>query len=362
MNKKIFTLILSLMLVSNCYAQAITNGIGLMTGEAVNGTPTGQKIIWGVKKIFNTPIKLSGKVIAACAASKKVCAGIATGSITFAYLYEHPEVVNDFLRKHPEKAEEVNAYLEYRANQAKDEQSKQKYVNAQQDLALDKTIQDQLDLEDEQQHPEFKDIMDELALEANNEDIKIINNNGGNKPVCSMARAEELFQKSSIFNKLTNVGLPKKNDGTYNLFNVDKYDNLEGKASLIERDHIPSYKAMEVFFKNKEALGQLSINLGIQPQRSKKNSRLINLDHNLTAINVSRNTHLNGRTNNSRNQQLAKIDGASSKSLLLATFKDFATILWYEKFIKNDMTNYNFYFNRFSIVYTRNKLLCLYDL
>lgn len=360
--KKLITLVLSLVLAANSYAQLLANGVGVMTGEAVNGTTTGSKVLWGVKKVFNTPIKLSGKVIASCLASKRVCTGIAAGSISFAYLYEHPEVVDDFLRKNPEKTEEVNAYLTYRANQAKDEESKEKYLNAQQELALDKTLQDQLDLEDEQKHPEFKDIMDQLALEASKIDSKILGKNGGNKPQCSMARAEELFKKSEVFSKSTNIGLPKNNDGTYNYFNVDKYANLQAKLGAVERDHIPSYKAMEVFFKTKEGLGQLTtVKLLNQPLKSKSN-RFTNLDDNLTAMNVSRDTHVNGRTNNTRNQTLAQIDGASSKALFIATLKDFATILWYEKFIKNDSTNYIKYFDRFSIVYERNKRMCLYDL
>lgn len=171
-----------------------------------------------------------------------------------------------------------------------------------------------------------------------------------------------MFKKSEVFNKSTNIGLPKKNDGTYNYFNVDKYANLQAKLGAVERDHIPSYKAMEVFFKTKEGLGQLTtVKLLNQPLKSKSN-RFTNLDDNLTAMNVSRDTHVNGRTNNTRNQTLAQIDGASSKALLIATLKDFATILWYEKFIKNDSTNYIKYFDRFSIVYERNKRMCLYDL
>ena len=362
MRKILISSLISLLLLNDSYAQTITmDGVGILTEKPANPGALGRTLGWGIKKIFTTPIKISGKVVGACLLSKKVCAGIAAGSLGFAYLYDHPEAVSHFLEMYPDKYDELQKYFDYRKSQTTDSDKIAKYDQAAEDMGLNaRTIDEQLDLEDEIKNPDFQDIMIILGLAAQSIDQIVTQTRQRKNFQCSIAIAETLFLDSQTFNKSVNVVLPKKNDSLATLWNVDKYSNLQAKENVIERDHIPSYKAIEWFFKNNS---NTTIDLSKQPIISTRNKRYRNLNNNLTAINIPEKTHHEGRTYGKKNEYIAsRLDGIDSISLRLATFKDFATILWYEKFKKNNLNNYNNILNSFNIVYQRNKELCLYDL
>lgn len=101
------------------------------------------------------------------------------------------------------------------------------------------------------------------------------------------------------------------------------YQNLKPKQDFIERDHIPSYKALEWFFKNKGNNNLLNIDLKKQNVVSITNKRFRNLNNNLTSINISEDTHYYGRTYGKKNEIMSEFDGFSSYSLQIATLKDF---------------------------------------
>lgn len=345
--KKILSIIL-LVCTNNVFAQIAVplDGIGVETQIAKNPNSVGKAIGWGIKKVFTTPIKISGKAVTACLVSKKVCAGIAAGTIGFAYLYEHPEVVEYYLKQHPDKYDDLQKYFEYRKANTVNADKFEQYEQAEENIGINaRTIEEQLGLE--QEH----DFLNEVAkLEMIAQSIK--NHEDMDKYVssCSLDVAKNLFLSNNDFNKIINPILPKINDGNSTLFNVDKYKNLKALQNTVERDHIPSYKAMEIFFKDK------NIDLS---KMGKENKRYKNLNDNLTAINLPYNTHRAGRTFGIKNETFAKGDGFNSLFLEIGTIRDFATILIYER---NNIQNYQTIIDAFTYVYTRNKLLCLYDI
>ncbi len=121
---------------------------------------------------------------------------------------------------------------------------------------------------------------------------------------------------------------------------------------------IPSYKAVELFMKQKGVdFSGLSVT-------KNKSPRFVNLNNNITAINIEYELHRNNRTTDSKNEIFSKID---SLSLKIATLKDFTTLLFLAKTgdVKNNKTystNYAKIINSFNVVYLRNKQLCLYDI
>lgn len=342
------TLILSLLIsffINNSHAQSVAiDGVGVLTEKPANPGALGRTLGWGIKKVFTAPIKISGKVIGTCLLSKKVCASIAAGSLSLAYLYDHPEVVEHYLEVHPDKYDEVQKYFEYRKSQTQDSEKIAKYDQAIEDVGLNtRTITEQLDIESND--TDWSNIYIQLVSIFNNIDSKPKLEDYSNN--CSIEYTKQLvFMSSADFNNNINIYLPKINNNQAVLFNFDKYENLKSKKGVMESDHIPSYKALEWFFVNKGILAQ-------NPPKQVK------LNKNATAINLPYLTHRNNRTTGDKNIILSKSDGQNSKSLRNATLKDFATILWLEKGNQNNISQL---INSFIQIYVRNKLLCLYDL
>lgn len=346
---KLVGLFLSLFLASNSFAQVAINGVGVATEAATNPGSFGENLGWGVKKIFNAPIKFSGKVVGACLLSKKVCAGIAAGTISFAYLYEHPEAVESFLERHPDKYDELEKYFNYRKSQTQDTDKLGQYEQAEEDIGLNaRTITEQLDLET--LDPDFRKYL--TALEQASiiiDNAQVMNDYVRNS--CSINVAKTLVDLTpSEFNKTINIYLPKENVGPEVLWSFDAHNNMKSKDRVMESDHSPSYKALEILFNNYHVsfVG-----------KKKTGSRYNNLVANATAILIPYSTHKANRTYGPKNKILASQDGANSATLRNAFLKDFATILWIEKSNSPNMVEL---VRIFPQVYIRNKMLCLYDL
>lgn len=168
---------------------------------------------------------------------------------------------------------------------------------------------------------------------------------------CSISVARTLVDLSpSEFNIKINVYLPKENIAPETFFSFDSHNNLKSKQRVMESDHTPSYKALEVFFTNYHVSFTGKV---------KSNNRYSNLASNATAIIIPYATHKDNRTSGRKNQILANQDGANSATLRNAFLKDFATLLWVEKSNSQNMVKL---VKIFPEVYIRNKMLCLYDL
>ena len=350
MKNKLICLIFTIFLTSNVFAQGVViDGVGVLTEKATNPGALGRTLSWGIKKVFTTPIKISGQAVGACLLSKKVCASIAAGTLSFAYLYDHPEVVEHYLEKHPEKYDDLQKYFDYRKSQTQDSTQIAKYDQAAEDVGLNaRTITEQLDLEsNDPDFARFLQALEQMALSVDKAQVMedYTRNN------CSIEVAKTLTNLSSKeFNSTINLYLPKENVGPEILFSYDKYANLKSKRNVMERDHIPSYKALEWLF----------INYGVSFQgKLKSGTRYSNLSDNATSLMLPYTTHRGNRTTGPQNEILAKSDGANSKALRNATLKDFATLLWVER---NNPTNLNELAKVLPQIYIRNKMLCLYDL
>lgn len=108
--KSAISAIVLLLACSNALAGAMAmpmEGIGVETQSAKNPGALGRAIKFGLNKISTAPKGAVTRTLSSCLVSKKLCAGIAATSLTFAYLYEHPEVVADYLDKHPDQYDKV---------------------------------------------------------------------------------------------------------------------------------------------------------------------------------------------------------------------------------------------------------------
>lgn len=350
MKKTLIFSLLILLLLNNSHAQTMAiDGVGVLTEKPANPGALVRTLGWGIKKVFTAPIKISGRVIGACLLSKKLCAGIAAGSLSFTYLYDHPEAVDHFLELHPDKYDDLKKYFDYRKSQTTDIEKIAKYDQAAEDVDLNaRTITDQLDIE--ANDPDFNRFLQALEQMAVNIDRASVME-GYTRNNCSIDVAKTLVElKPAEFNRLINAYLPKENNGPEILFSFDKYGNLKSKAKIMESDHIPSYKALEWLFTN---YGVSFVGL------SKADTRYANLQSNATALIIPFDTHKENRTSGRKNEILAKSDGGSSINIRNATIKDFATLLWFEK---NNPSNFNALTKVLPQIYIRNKMLCLYDL
>lgn len=158
---------------------------------------------------------------------------------------------------------------------------------------------------------------------------------------------EQLFKLTP--KDFAQLPLIKNNTNTVQFLNVDSYGELKAKLNLLERDHIPSYAALEKKF----AVTAFN-NKG-------KKIRVENLEINASAISLPYKMHRNNRTTGKVNSKLSILD---MQNLKAATLLDFATLLAMKKLdIGNWETNkidYNDLLNSFSFLYGRNAQLCLY--
>ena len=301
----------------------------------------GPALARGGRALMQTSVQNAGKAVVICAESKVACATGAATLATLSYLYAHPELVDEYLQNHPDQYDTVNNYLAKRQAQAQNAEQVEKYSNVQ-DAISASTIVDQDNLE---ATPDFQAELAKVTTLADSIDLEMQKETQG----CSIEVTKNLMLSSAEFNKTVNVLLPKINDGRASEFNVDKYSNLKGKLNILERDHIPSYKAIEYYLQNN--------NINLTSLKSLDN-RYSNLANNETALNLSFNIHRNNRTTGNKNATYSVFDGKDQLSLRLATLKDFATILVLSKI---DISQYQKYLNAFPVVYERNKLLCLYN-
>lgn len=206
-------------------------------------------------------------------------------------------------------------------------------------IDLNKTKEDQEDIEKDRAFLEELDKLEKIANNYDNDNPKKCTDEDRKRIFNTVGRKfnEENNKRNIIF----------LNDNLPSIYNVDSYNNLKGLAVKIERDHIPSYKALELHFLKKYPIDLI--------KQQKHQNRYYYLSSNATAISLPYKDHRNNRTTGIRNSYFSKID---ANFLRLATLKDYATILY---ITRNDEVKYNQLFSSFLILYKRNKDLCIYD-
>lgn len=217
------------------------------------------------------------------------------------------------------------------------------------DFISERTLQDQEDLE---KTKEFAIEYAKLETIANDLDRK-------NPKKCTLQDLQKIAETpNKDFEKKFPQAFIIKQGNKTELYAVNSYSKLLGEKNVRERDHIPSYNAIELFLKNK----------GIDFKNlADTDGRYVNLNNNITAFNLPYHLHRDNRTTGKRNAYLSTIDSIDAKSLRFATIKDFATLLILSSIgdLKKNKTykaDYVKIFNGFETIYLRNKQLCLYDL
>jgi hypothetical protein len=171
------------------------------------------------------------------------------------------------------------------------------------------------------------------------------------EPLCKGKRGQQIREQLYKLTPKDFAQLPlvKSNTNTVQFLNVDSYGELKAKLNLLERDHIPSYAALEKKF----AVTAFN-NKG-------KKIRVENLEVNASAISLPYKMHRNNRTTGKVNSKLSILD---MQNLKAATLWDFATLLAMKKLDigkwETNKIDYNDLLNSFSFLYGRNAQLCLY--
>lgn len=173
-------------------------------------------------------------------------------------LAKNPANTQDYLDKNPDKVDKFvsKAVDHYYDSLNKDESEADSYANLLSIVGINMKDFDEIDnitslktkaeQDDLEKTPEFAKEMDfvkGIADEYDKEKEKT-------KTACSVEKVEKIFSLTPAnFKKYTDEeGIPYINDGNVTFYNVDQYSKLKAKQGYLERDHIPSYKALELFF------------------------------------------------------------------------------------------------------------------
>lgn len=291
--------------------------------------------------------------------------GGAVVSIAVAYQYylKNPDKLSDFVSSNPEGAKILYGYSLTRKETTKNEKKKAVFENFNETLAFElgilKTRAEEIEVT-----PEWLKIYSEVLSKAEAIDQEMTKNN----LQCNTTQLKLLFLKNSDFENTVNKLLPKIQNYPTHTLNVNTYrylyKNYTNKSFNLEHDHIPSKAAIREFLENKGiTIKSINYENKINNKNKISNNDLI---YNESAISIPKLLHSESRTYAGRNssKQITK----DSNNLRLATIKDLTTIAYYLYLNENDIYNqnkfgihYSDYINSGIILYTRNKLLCLYD-
>lgn len=196
----------------------------------------------------------------------------------------------------------------------------------------------------------FKDIENEVI-----DIVKVIHNdwkNDKNRPKCDKAFYENTIMKVNNYRPVPDVIL-RSNFGLISENDVDNHETLtNNKDSLLTSDHIPSYKSVEVFLKNKNVYGYYKD--GYLPIKNERKDNLL-LANNLTGVLIKSDDHMKFSITYAGNNFKRKIKD-DSNDLLKATVRDIA-------FLANNLgVAKDSYLKSAPYIIKRNFYLCLYEI
>lgn len=276
-----------------------------------------------------------------------------------------PEALDNYLEKNPTKIDAFVSKAVDKYYENIDNNDGQLYVNLLDKMGIDivgitidypssslKTKQEQDDLEKTAEFATEFAFVQKVANDYDKKNKVICNNIDDIKKIFTLTGKN--FKKYTDSKNLTPI-----NDGLPTPYNVDQYSELVAEDLTIERDHIPSYKALELFFLHKKETRKYIITQKRTKKKNPNSARYVYLANNATSINLPYNLHRNNRTTGDRNKYYSVEDALDSLSLRFATLKDYATLLVLKR---NDILEYNQLKVSFINLYSRNKNLCLYDM
>lgn len=324
--------------------------------------------IRGVKKIAFFPLstaKIAYKhpLLTATAVAGGVGVYINTLGYAISQFANDPSGFENYVEKNPDKINDISEKVIEKYNKAKHEDEQDKYEVLLSILDYDisdnifKTTQDQKDLEKTSDFTSQYEKLEKVADEYDRNHFK----------QCSLKDALRMVKEPPLkfrkYNENMDIVETRDTNDLSKEYSVSQYGRLKGKIVYksptskeideqlsIERDHIPSYKALELFFTKKYP--------NIIKEKKIKN-RYANLNNNASVINLRYVLHRENRTTGERNNVFSLIDSVDFVSLRAATIKDYATILVLNL---NNKAQYDHLFNAFELIYARNKELCIYDI
>lgn len=333
----------------NIMSKNIT-GVGLATVALESTTHTGRKLL-----------------------VKEAVIGTA-GIVSFQYLVDNSDKIEDYFSKYPDKVQDFYNYLEKKKSEATDSGMYDYYVGLEKKLGLDSGFIDEV--AQVEATSQYQAILNNLEQQATAIDSAWAQTHP-NQQQCSISDLEDIVSlnnkeylaKHPLVEALT-FPTPYK-VGSMPIYSVasfkqlkDNYKNNPGNI-VQNQDHIPSYAAIRDYLKHK------GLNVTVyKREKDSEENRIINdsndvrhakLNNNLTAFSVEEILHEKGRTYSGRNSSTQIFD--DKKNLKLATLKDMAFTAYY---IENHPTLYkisaNDYIKISWTIYYRNKEMCLYDI
>lgn len=375
--KILMSLVLSSILFSShASANAITATSDYIAEHPDKVAKAKEALKFGFKHAKNIPkgtaVVVAGKTVKTVVKHPFLASGAFAAYATYSILSvdnavfqiaRQPEALDNYLEKNPTKIDAFVSKAVDKYYENIDNNDGQLYVNLLDKMGIDiigitidypssslKTKQDQDDLEKTAEFTTEFAFVQKIADDYDKKNKVICNNIDDIKKIFTLTGRD--FKKYTDSKNLTPI-----NDELPTLYNVDQYSRLKSKEKAIERDHIPSYKALELFFLTRKET-QIEI-LKQKKTRGRYSKRYVYLANNATSINLPYSLHQNNRTTGDRNKYYSLEDSVDSISLRLATLKDYATILVLKR---NDLMEYQKLKKSFITLYSRNKILCLYDI
>lgn len=374
--KILMSLVLSSILFSShASANAITAASDYIAEHPDKVAKAKEALKFGFKHAKNIPkgtaVVVAGKTVKTVVKHPFLASGAFAAYATYSILSvdnavfqiaRQPEALDNYLEKNPTKIDAFVSKAVDKYYENIDNNDGQLYVNLLDKMGIDivgitidypssslKTKQEQDDLEKTAEFATEFAFVQKIADDYDRKNKIICNNIDDIKKVFTMTGSD--FKKY-----MDKKGFVPINDNLPTPYNVDQFSKLKAKKDIIERDHIPSYKALELFFLSKNITRK---DLLIQKKTKKGSPRYIYLANNATSINLPYSLHRDNRTTGDRNKYYSIQDAVDSLSLRFATFKDYATLLVLKR---NNSLEYNKLKVSFISLYERNKMLCLYDL
>lgn len=350
----------SILFSSSASANAITAASDYIAEHPDKVAKAKEALKFGFKHAKNIPkgtaVVVAGKTVKTVVKHPFLASGAFAAYATYSILSvdnavfqiaRQPEALDNYLEKNPTK---ITEFTEVTIKKMEEDDPDGIYSNLLEKLHVSSPPYDNNVIirtkEEQDKLEQSKEFIQQYSMIEDMAD----NYDKNHQSQCLKNEVNRFINESPIdfYKKNIMIGVPNFNNFQEDMYNYDQYSYLEtSTVSKLEADHIPSYKAIEIYFSRKN-ISTFIIKKGIRHRF---------LASNASAISVPKDLHRLSRTYKRLNSILAPIDALN---LRIATFKDIATLLVFVK-LNSNTYDYDLMKNRLFSLYERNKMLCLYD-